>query len=110
MKRECNIRITRLCDFTLFLQVFVNHLWFGLDLKEAVEHPRLHHQLVPTYIRVEKIEKYRMKQEILDGLKKLGHDYKFLKYSSSVQAISVDELGRIYAVSDPRKFGRASGY
>ncbi|CAB3987492.1 gamma-glutamyltranspeptidase 1-like [Paramuricea clavata] len=91
-------------------QVLMNHLWFGLNLEESVRHPRLHHQLVPNYIRVEKTSKYRMKQAILDGLKKLGHTYKFLTSTSTVQAIAVDEQERIRAVSDPRKHGRAAGY
>ena len=91
-------------------QVIMNHLWFGLNLKDSIEHPRLHHQLVPTYIRVEKTPKYRMKETILDGLKQLGHTLKFLTTSSTVQAIAVDKEDRIYAVSDPRKYGRAAGY
>ena len=51
-----------------------------------------------------------MKQNVLDGLKRLGHTFRFFSYSSVVQAISVDEKKRIYAISDPRKYGRAAGY
>ena len=91
-------------------QVLMNYLWFGMNIQDSVQHPRLHHQLVPTYIRVEKKPKYRMKQAILDGLKKLGHTYKSFTGSSTVQAIAVDAQDRIYAFSDPRKYGRAAGY
>ena len=88
----------------------MNHLWFGQDLTKSVQSPRLHHQLVPTYIRAEKRQGYRMKQAILDGLQKLGHKYKFYTSTSVVQVISVDGQGRIQTVSDPRKDGRAAGY
>ena len=88
----------------------MNHLWFGQDLVKSVKSPRLHHQLVPQYIRAEGKQGYRMKQAILDGLKKLGHRYKFFITTSTVQVISVDGQGRIQAVSDPRKDGRAAGY
>jgi gamma-glutamyltranspeptidase/glutathione hydrolase/leukotriene-C4 hydrolase len=107
--RVRNVRNAITTCITSF-QVVMNHLWFGLNLQDSVEHARLHHQLVPTFIRVEKTSKYRMKQAVLDGLKKLGHTYKFFTSSSTVQAIAVDEEGRIHAVSDPRKYGRAAGY
>lgn len=88
----------------------MNYLWFQTTLKDAVKYPRLHHQLVPTYIRVEKDEKYKLRQSILDGLERLGHTYKFFTSTSVVQAVAVDEGGGIHAMSDPRKYGKAAGY
>ena len=37
----------------LIFQVALHNLYFGLDLKTAVDTPRLHHQLLPNEIRYE---------------------------------------------------------
>ncbi|KAJ7375100.1 hypothetical protein OS493_001834 [Desmophyllum pertusum] len=34
--------------------VVMNYLWFNRTLSEAVVEPRLHHQLLPDYIRIDK--------------------------------------------------------
>ena len=36
------------------LQVTLETLWLKLGIKEAIDHRRLHHQLLPPYITVEK--------------------------------------------------------
>jgi len=42
------------CEFLVLLQVMMNSLWFDKDLKNATDTPRIHHQLVPNEVVVEK--------------------------------------------------------
>lgn len=89
----------------------MNKMWFGQNLTDAVDEPRVHTQLVPDQkVYIEKKEKYRLDKKIVDGLEALGHnvndsDARF----AVVQAVYRDPKERIYAKSDPRKFGAPAG-
>ena len=52
---------------------------------------------------------YLPPNSLVVGLKKLGHNFTDKKAISVVQAIYKDG-GDIYAVSDPRKYGKPAGY
>lgn len=80
-------------------------LGFDLPLDHSVELPRLHHQLFPNQIFVEKSfpEYYR------NGLKDKGHVIIESYGGSVVQGIYVDSSG-IHAVCDTRKGGSPDGY
>ena len=89
----------------------MNKLWFGRSLPEAVDEPRLHDQLVPKNVTIEKKKEYRLKKEIVEGLEALGHDVQDGKVTdfAVVQAVYRKGKGGIYAKSDPRKFGAPAG-
>lgn len=87
------------------LQVILDVLNFGKDLSSAIPYPRLHHQLYPNYIRVEK----KFPEDILNGLKERGHDIKVSSSYAVVQGI-VKSGGVIHATSDPRKGGKPDGF
>ncbi|XP_015755869.1 PREDICTED: gamma-glutamyltranspeptidase 1-like isoform X3 [Acropora digitifera] len=90
--------------------VLMNKLWFGMTLSDAVDKPRLHNQLVPNQdVTIERKEDYRLKEEIVQGLEKIGHEVKDSTRFAAVQAAYRKGKGEIEAKSDPRKFGAPAG-
>ena len=95
------------CFFIRF-QVTMNYLWFNRTLPQAVVDPRLHHQLLPMYIRIDK--DYPMPPAIQEGLQRLGHEVRNVSGYAVVQAVARNEDGTLTGKSDPRKSGWAAGY
>ena len=91
---------------TAIALVAIRHLWFGEDIKKAIDAPRIHHQLFPDEINHEK----NFPQELLDGLGKLGHKLKNQgqQRGAIIMAISSDG-NNLYANSDYRKGGDVDG-
>ena len=85
----------------------MNYLWFNMTLSESVTDPRVHHQLMPMYVRVDK--DFPIKKDIQDGLRRLGHDVQAKSGSAVVQAVAKDKDGTIWGKSDPRKSAWAAG-
>ncbi|KAJ1933864.1 hypothetical protein GGF37_006578, partial [Kickxella alabastrina] len=93
---------------TSVLQVIINVLDFGMRLDQAVDMPRLHHQLLPHELGVDPLFPSCLTHE-LSGF---GHQVTPLKHGSSVvQAVQRSAVdGTIFAVSDARKHGMAAGF
>ena len=90
----------------------MNMLWFGKDISQAVDDPRIHEELVPKMdVEIENNKDYRLPEEIQDGLRALGHDVTVASDSAFavVQAVYRKTVEEIYAKSDPRKFGAPAG-
>ena len=90
----------------------MNKLWFGMTLSDAVDKPRLHNHLVPDQnVTIERKEKYRLKAEIVQGLREIGHWVQLAGANefAVVQAVYRKGTGLIDAKSDPRKFGAPAG-
>ena len=94
--------------FIVRFQVTMNYLWFNRTLPQAVVDPRLHHQLLPMYIRIDK--DYPMPLAIQEGLQKLGHEVRNISGYAVVQAVARNQDGTLTGKSDPRKSGWAAGY
>ena len=86
----------------------MNYLWFGRTLPQAVVDPRLHHQLLPMYIRIDK--DFQMPLAIQQGLQGLGHEVKNVSGYAVVQVVARNSDGSLTGKSDPRKHGWAAGY
>ncbi|XP_025091562.1 LOW QUALITY PROTEIN: glutathione hydrolase 1 proenzyme-like [Pomacea canaliculata] len=84
--------------------VAMRTLWFNDSLVEAVDDPRVHHQLFPPEIHVDP----GFPKDIQDGLVAKGH--KVVAQSGSVVQAILNEDERLYAVSDWRKGGAPDGY
>lgn len=88
----------------LLLQTILRTLWFGENIKEAVDAPRIHHQLYPMTIEYE----YGVLQQIVDGLERLGHNT--TRNFGSVICSLYKTSGKITANADHRKGGDVYGY
>lgn len=86
----------------------MNYFWFGRNLSEAVLDPRVHHQLLPNYTRIDKL--YPISKDLQTGLQRLGHDFKARTITAVVQAAAIAPDGKIYGKADPRKKSFAAGF
>ena len=86
----------------------MNYLWFNRNLSQAVEEPRLHHQLLPNYIRLDR--DYQMPLAIQTGLQGLGHEVRNISLYAVVQAAATSADGKLYGKADPRKRSYAAGF
>ncbi|KAN0062204.1 hypothetical protein ACQY0O_005385 [Thecaphora frezii] len=97
--------------FGSVLQTILQREW-GSDLSEAIERPRVHHQLLPAVVSVE--SGYDAK--ILNALMGRGHEVAVFDVNlgaAEVQAVEVKGKGRqrqVWAASDSRKGGIAVAY
>ncbi|CAG8822119.1 37013_t:CDS:2, partial [Gigaspora margarita] len=90
---------------TAVLQVLLNVIDFGMNLEEAIESLRIHHQLMPNLIGAERGFEYKLVDELI-GKKHVVTDR---TYSCQVQAVRQFK-NTIHAASDRRKHGKAAGY
>lgn len=97
---------------TVVLQVILNCVDFGMDINEAVNAPRIHHQWLPDIIY---LEKFAVNNDTYSILKQMGYKFKdrntAFRVLGSAQAIMMDhEKNIIYGASDARRNGSAVGY
>ncbi len=83
------------------IQVLLNIFVFGMNVREAVEAPRIHHQWSPNELLVEK----EISRDVVEALRKRGHVVTVSTRPTAVQAIVVRPDGTKSGASDPRKDG-----
>lgn len=91
---------------TMVYHVISNVIDHGMSLEEAVAAPRMHHQALPDYIRV---ERGGFTAATLEGLRRRGHEVQESGTSGDVEAIIRDGDGW-KGVTDPRYGGGGAGY
>ena len=80
---------------------------FGLDIQEAVNAPRFHHQWLPDAIDVED----RLSPDTMNLLRSKGHALKAKHFWGDAECIMVDpKTGERLGASDGRNNGKAAGY
>lgn len=92
---------------TAVLQVILNVIDFGMNVQDAVDAPRFHHQWQPDRLTLER----GFSPDTIALLKARGHqiDQSGGSVSSVVEAI-VSDQGWLQGASDGRRPGKAAGY
>ncbi len=90
------------------LQVLLNVVEYGMNIQEAVDAPRIHHQWMPDQVRV---ERYGFSADVLQALQARGHRLEPSGSIGDAQGILIDpQTGVRMGASDPRHSGQAAGY
>ncbi|WAR27556.1 GGT1-like protein [Mya arenaria] len=98
----------------------IETMWLQFGLKESIEYPRIHHQLLPPELRIEADMPQAIKDDLLarghvfDTQDNLGSAVQALQKSVALGTPIQDLTSRIHdvilAYSDPVKYGEADGY
>ncbi|XP_052779497.1 glutathione hydrolase 1 proenzyme-like [Mya arenaria] len=86
--------------------VTVATLDWGWGIKEAIDYPRVHHQLFPETLQIQT----GFPGEVIDGLRAMGHNITMLDSAFSVVQGILRRGDYITANSDYRKDGAPDGY
>jgi len=87
------------------LQTILNVLDFHMNMQEAVDQPRIHHQWLPDTLRVEST----ISPDTLELLRQRGHQISVVSSIGEVAAIRVEGQW-IEGAPDGRTDGTAKGY
>ncbi len=94
---------------TTVMQVICNVIDFGMNIQEAIDAPRIHHQWSPD---VTYYEKRGLSADTIDKLKAMGQTLEERRGTSGLaEGIIIDnEKGWYFGATDPRGYGLAAGY
>ncbi len=83
------------------LQVIMNVLDYHMNIQQAVDAPRLHHQWMPDTIA---FEPFGISEDVRAALEKMGHQFATRPgYMGDAEAVMIDqETGMRWGASDPR--------
>ncbi|MBM3814758.1 MAG: gamma-glutamyltransferase [Acidimicrobiia bacterium] len=87
------------------MQAILNVVDFGMNLQDAVDAPRFHHQWMPDQISLEK----GFSPDTVELLKSKGHKIAPIEGVARVEAILI-EGGWLQGATDGRGSGKAAGY
>ncbi len=88
------------------LETILNVVDFGMDIQQAVDFPRFHHQWMPDELR---IERHGVSPDTLRLLEQRGHEIRLMESQGRVMAIQVVDDG-LAGAADARSEGLAVGY
>jgi gamma-glutamyltranspeptidase/glutathione hydrolase len=87
------------------LQVFLNVADFGMNIQDAIDRPRFHHQWQPDEISMEP----GFSPDTIKILQSMGHKVAVSPAASLIEGILIDQ-GWLQGGSDGRAGGKAQGY
>lgn len=92
---------------TTTLQIILNVIDHNMNIQEAVNAVRIHHQWLPDELRVEE----GLSPDTVHLLEKMGHTISVQETMGAAESIYIDlETGIYYGAADPRSEGLAIGY
>jgi gamma-glutamyltranspeptidase/glutathione hydrolase len=90
------------------LQVTLNLIDHGMNIQEAIDAPRIHHQWLPDVVRY---ERYALAKDVLHALEAKGHKFAPAPAAiGQVHGIAIDPSGMRLGGADSRGSGKAAGY
>ncbi len=92
---------------TSVFQTIVNVLDFDMDINEAIQSPRFHHQWLPDAIQTEKDAIPLKERKILESI---GHTFKDREPIGRVEGILVISNGKLHGAADRRGDDDAKGF
>jgi len=93
---------------TTVIQVVLNVLNFEMDIQQAIDAPRIHHQWYPDMIYS---ERHSLNNDVIISLINRGHSLGKQIGIGRAQGIFIDNKNGIYwGAADPRSYGKAIGY
>lgn len=93
---------------TVVLQVLLNVLEFEMNISEAIDAPRIHHQWFPDLIEY---EPRSIVKDVELVLKSMGHKFGEETSLGRAEGIMYDYKSQMFfGATDPRGFGKALGY
>ena len=89
-------------------QVIVNIVDHGMNIQQAIDWPRVHHQWMPDQITY---EHYGLAPDVMNRLKSMGHKFANPRYMGDAEGVMIeDKTGVRLGGSDPRLDGKSVGY
>lgn len=92
---------------TAVLQTVINLIDHDMNIQQAMDAPRIHHQWFPDEIRA---EPYGMSPDTRRILESMGHKFGNVGYNATATGIEIDEKGVRLGAIDSRSDGLAFGY
>lgn len=93
---------------TVVLQVILNVIDFDMDIQQAIDMPRIHHQWLPDEINY---EDFGLSSDVIQSLLSKGHKLGGVRTLGRCEGILVDFKNQIYfGATDPRGYGSALGF
>ena len=92
---------------TSVIQVLINVIDYEMNVQEAVDTGRFHHQWLPDYIAV---ERNSVDSVVLAKLSDMSHQIRYRSAIGRVNAICILPDGSMQAGADPRGYNTATGF
>jgi len=93
---------------TVVLQVILNCLDFNMNIQQAIDAPRIHHQWLPDEILY---EDFGLSFDTIEKLKSMNHIIGKKVMLGRAEGILIDNENKIFqGASDPRGYGKAAGF
>jgi gamma-glutamyltranspeptidase / glutathione hydrolase len=89
-------------------QVIINIIDHGMNIQQAIDWPRVHHQWMPDQILY---EPFGLAPDVINRLKSIGHKFGNQRYMGDAEGVMIeDQTGVRLGGSDPRLDGKSVGY